>query len=163
MHVVPNRVVWTHGHQAHGVAERDNSAMTHLPRCQAGTAAASEKTSEHNAASAGDRKPRCHPHRYELETLTSRPTIVVVCMPSLLRIMGCPNSADFDGTLVPGRSRPQHQFPTNGLQSQIRRSWCTGRSSANSARCMPIVGGVGEIESFSKLPRNRRARLILTH
>jgi hypothetical protein len=25
-----------------------------------------------------------------------------VCMPWLLRIMGCPNSAHFDGTLVPG-------------------------------------------------------------
>ena len=30
--------------------------------------------------------------------------------------MGRPNSAHFDGTLVPGRSRPQHQNLTNAVQ-----------------------------------------------
>src|SRR5215470_6923661 len=34
----------------------------------------------------------------------------------LLRIMGRPNSAHFDGTLVPGRSRPQHQNLTHAVQ-----------------------------------------------
>jgi branched-chain amino acid transport system substrate-binding protein len=47
------------------------SVMTHRPRCQPGTAAASERTSEHNAASAGDRKPRCHSHRREFLQATS--------------------------------------------------------------------------------------------
>src|SRR5262249_9158214 len=44
----------------------------------------------------------------------SRPTVVVVCMFWLLRIMGRLNSAHFDGTLVPGRSRPQHQERRSG-------------------------------------------------
>ena len=41
-------------------------------------------------------------------------------MPWLLRIIGRPNSAHFDGTLVLGRSRPQHQDPTSVARSNSK-------------------------------------------
>ena len=51
----------------------------------------------------------------------SRPTVVVLCMPWLLRIVGCPNSAHFDGALVPERGHPQHQERTwKGLGREAR-------------------------------------------
>jgi len=40
-------------------------------------------------------------------------------MPWLLRIVGWPNSAHFDGTLVPGRTRPQHQEREFPLRPQL--------------------------------------------
>jgi hypothetical protein len=36
------------------------------------------------------------------DNFTIRPLILVVCIPWLLRIMGCPNSAHIDGILAPG-------------------------------------------------------------
>jgi hypothetical protein len=48
----------------------------------------------------------------------SRPTVVVVCMPWLLRIMGCPNSARINGTLVPVEKPSTASTPVvTGLQS----------------------------------------------
>jgi len=79
----------------------------------------------------------------------SRPTVAVLCMPWPLRIVGCPNSAHFDGTLVPGRSRPQHQIRTSGFQIAPQTADQTPRSSLEATERPPTRSG-GEYRSSQK-------------
>jgi hypothetical protein len=58
---------------------------------------------------------------------------VIVCMPWLLRIMGCPNSAHINGTLVPVEEPSTASHPDIGglpHMSRTLRSWLAERRHA---------------------------------
>src|SRR5262245_51975079 len=82
-------------------------------------------------------------------------------MPWLLRIMGCANSAHFDGTLVPGRSRPQHPVRTsNEPTSHSRKLAHAGESNFAIFQKMDeaTITVRGHVETVSPWGSLRRSR-----